>query len=329
MGRPLCGRCSCVLPSGICCLLFLYLLPISFSGINGVNGVVHGLCAGQVWGRRCLYDIVGAANVGMGGRVSVCLRGVSSPTSMGGLSFGRLGSLDGRVHTSLLRGLDRRNKRFKPGFKVIRTAVTLRCMFGSPRSGVIFSMSRRDCIRGVLAKQGSTFLCPTRCSGMSNCSRPRRDGRSFFIVNRASASIDLTDKLTGKHSLANNGRGVVTIVNSKSLDNNRTFRKLSCITRLNAGVVVVIGSGRVSVTRGRNNLCGGLGSLHSDGNRYRYGFFGTVKLSCVCIGSNGGIRTLIRTFSGIGSVRRPVMMRVGALGNGKCRHTRLSGRACR
>lgn len=251
---------------------------------------------------------------------------MGSPTSIGGLSIDRVGKLNKRVHRILLGGLDSRKKRMNPGLKVMRTAVTLRCIFSSPASGVICSISRRDCARGVLANHQTTFVGTSRCSRISKCSRPSRDRRSFFIVKRASASIDLTDKLTGTHSLGKRTNGIVTIVNSNSLDKNRTFRKLGMNTRLNAGFVIVIGSGRVSVTRGRNKLCHGLRRLHRARKRTPYGCFGTVKCSCLCIGSNGSIRRLVRTFHRIGSGGRPIIMRVGALGNGKCGLTRRRGR---
>lgn len=256
----------------------------------------------------------------------VCVRGVGSPGSVGRLSIRRLDILTRRMEATLVEGLDRRNNRVNPGLNVIRAAVTLRCIFGSPVSGVIFSMSRRDCIRGVLAKEVTTFLSPTGCSSIAKCAGPSRDRRSFFAVKRASASISLTVKLTGKHSLANNGRGVVTMVNSNSLDKKRTLRKLGGTTVLNSGVVVVIGSGSRSVTRGRKKLCGKLGRLESAGKRDPSGVFGTVKLRCCCLKSKRSISTLVGLFASIGSVSHTMMLRVRAVGNGKLGCTRRGGR---
>lgn len=251
---------------------------------------------------------------------------MGKPRSIGGLDVSRLGTLTSRVHSTLLRHTDIRNNRFNPGFNVMRTAVTLRCMFSSPRSGFIFSISRRSCPRGVLANEGRTCVTRSRCSSMANCADPVRDRRSVFAINRASASIDLTYKLTENESMAGNGNGIVTLVNSNSVDNNRTLRNFGITNRVSSGLVVITGSGRVSVTRGRNKLCGGLGLLHSASNGTRYGLFGSVKLSCMCIGSNGGVRRLVGTFGSMGSVSRPIIIRVGALGNGNCGPTRASGR---
>lgn len=261
-----------------------------------------------------------------GKRVGVCLRGVGSPRSIGGLSFTRLRILTTRVHRTLLGELSIRKNRFNPGVKFIRTAITLRCIFSSPGSGVIFSISRRYCPRGVLANEGSTCLSPTGCSSMAKCAGPLRDRRSVFGVNRASASMDLTYNLTGNESLYNNGRGVVTIVNSNSLDNNRTLRNLSFTNRRDDGVVVLIGSGSVSVTRGRNNVCGGLHVLHRDNNGYRYGLFHSVKLSCGFRTGKGSVRDLVGLFRSIGSVSRPIILRVMARGNGNCTPTIGGGR---
>lgn len=203
----------------------------------------------------------------------VCVRGVGSPTSLGGLSLGRLRIITSRAERTILGHIDGRNNRIKPGLKFIRTAITLRCIFSTPGSGLIFSMDRRYCPRGILAKQTTKFLNSISSVGtVSNCSSPTRYPRcSGFRIKRASASIDLTANLRGTHSIGNASRGVVTVVNSNSLSNNRTFRKLSRTSRLNANVVVIIGSGRVSVTRGRNKVCGGLHTLHRDGNAYRRG----------------------------------------------------------
>lgn len=254
---------------------------------------------------------------------------MGSPRSVGRFSIRRLERLTNRIHGTLLAGLDTRKKRIKPGLKVIRTAVTLRCMFGSPASGIMCSMSRRDCARGVLAKHGSTFLGPRSCSIISKCAGPQRDKRSFFAVNRASASIDLTYNLTGTESLGNKRRGVVTIVKSNSLDNKRTCRNLDGTKRVKAGLVVIIGSGRVSVTRGRNKLCRGLGRLHSARKQSSYGFFHSLKLSCLCIKRKGSVPSLITTFTGIGSASHPAIIRVRARGKGKCTPTRTSQRRFR
>lgn len=257
---------------------------------------------------------------------------VTDPTSIGTLTPGRLTRLYHRVHTALLTCNRRRNNRVNSGLNVIRTAITLRHMFSSPHSHVIFSMSRRDCIRGVLANHTTTCLSPSHFDRIANFAGPNRDGRSRFILNRANASVSLTYNLTGAHSVRNPGdnvNGIVTIVNSNSLDSNITFRKLGGTTRRNNGLVVIFGSGRVSVTNSFNNVCNPLTHLHTSNNATRPGLFGTFNLSCQCIRTNGSISTLITTFRRIHSVSRPIIIRVRALGNTKCsnRRARTSQRA--
>lgn len=237
------------------------------------------------------------------------------------LSTRRLHSLYLRVHTALLSCNGRRNKRVNSGLNIIRLAITLRHIFSSPHSHFVFSISRRDCIRGVLANHTRTCLSRSHFSRIANFAGPLRDRRSSFILNRANASVSLTYNLTGAHSVRHNTtnrdavNGIVTVVNSKSLDSTVTFRKLGGTTRRNNGLVVVIGSGRVSVTRSFNNVCKRLTGLHASGNVTRLGLFGTFNLSCHCIRRNGSISTLIRMLGRIGSVSRPVMIRVRAAGN--------------
>lgn len=249
------------------------------------------------------------------------LNSVRSPTSIRTLSSRRLHSLYLRVHSALLGCNQGRNNRVNSGLNIIRLAITLRHIFNSPHSHFIFSISRRDCIRGVLAKHTRTCLSRSQFNRIANFAGPLRDRRSSFILNRANASVSLTYNLTGAHSVrrattkTDRVNGIVTVVNSNSLDSTVTFRKLGGTTRRNNGLVVIIGSGRVSVTRSFNNVCNGLTHLHTSGKATRLGLFGTFKLSCHCIRRNGSISALITTLRSLGSVSRPIILRVRAAGN--------------
>lgn len=152
---------------------------------------------------------------------------------------------------------------------------------------------------------------------------------------------------------------MMTIVNSKSVDKKLTFRKLGGTSSATGGLLVVLGSGSVTVSHDMNNVgrclfglaaSGQCGRLHFGashllfgvkllGRRHqgtlvelkgdlgslttrRRGVFRKVGVQCfnpVSKRSMGGVTHVLRS---VGSVRKPGVLRLRAVGKGKFNPTR-------
>lgn len=152
---------------------------------------------------------------------------------------------------------------------------------------------------------------------------------------------------------------MMTIVNSNSVDNKLTFRKLGGTSTAPGGLLVVLGSGSVTVSHDMNKVgrclfglaasghCGRLqfgvshllfgvkllgrshqGTLvHLKGDlgsliTRRRGVFRKVGVHCfkpISKRSMGGVTHVLQS---VGSVRKPGILRLRALGKGKFRPTR-------
>lgn len=288
------------------------------------------------------------------------LRGIGSPGSLGGLSRTRLGRLYTRVERCVVGAISRANKRLTSGLNIIRLAITLRGIFGDPASRVIFSINRRYCARGVLANHGSGFGALHARNNVDKFAQPIRDGRSVFSDNRSDISVSRTMNLTGTGRVGNRGNGMVTMVNSNTLANNLTCRTLSGYTNSSRdGLVIVLGSGGVSVDRGINDVSGRLARLHASGQCFAFGsgvhhtvtgvpgvnnrvgetlagvgnrleqgvcrgtaFFRSLNLQCCNPVSKRSVGRLVSILRATGTRGRSILIRIGAIGNGKCGPTR-------
>lgn len=152
---------------------------------------------------------------------------------------------------------------------------------------------------------------------------------------------------------------MITVVNSKDVDNNLTFRKLGGTSSAPGGLLVVLGSGSVSVSEDMNNVGRCLFGLAADGHcgrlhfgasellfgvkllgrshhgtlvhftgdlgsvtTRRRGVFRKVGVHCfnpVGKRSIGGVTHILQS---VGSVRKPGVLRLRAMGKGKFRPTR-------
>lgn len=152
----------------------------------------------------------------------------------------------------------------------------------------------------------------------------------------------------------------MTIVNSNSVDNKLTFRKLGGSSAASGGLLVVLGSGSVTVSHDINNVgrclfgvaaSGHCGRLHFGlsqvlfglnvlGRRHhgtlvhfngdlgsvttrRRGVFRKVGVHCFNPVSKRSIGGLTHVLQSVGSLRKPGVLRLRAVGKGKFTPTRV------
>ncbi len=293
------------------------------------------------------------------------LGAVGSPGSIGALGSRRVGSLYTRMHSYVVGAISRGNKRLSTGLNSIRLAMTLRHTFGSPRSTVVFSINRRYCARGLLANHFRRFGALERRGNLSNFVGPGRDRRSTVVANRDDGSVSTTCNVCHTGGVGKRGNSTITMVNSNTLANNVTCRTLGRTNSRSNGFVIILGSGRVSVSRGIKDVTHDLAGVHGGPhcrhfgslfngflggvplvNGFLFGFFCEVGRTFGALICGGG---LFRTFNfgclnpiskrGIGGVRtlfgvtrncsEPAVIRIMAAGNGKCPFTRGDPGDCR
>lgn len=195
---------------------------------------------------------------------------------------------------------------------------------------------------------------------LSNFAGPSRDRRSVFCDKRSDASVSRTLNITATGNLGGSGRATVTMVNSNTLANKLTCRTLGGTNESGRQLVIVLGSGRVSVSGGINSITECLTILHSGPNCFHLGthargvvghvplvnggvsrrlfgsgaelgglvcgdaFFRSLNFHCVKPVSKRGVARLYRTLRNTGVMGTPILLRVGAIGNGNCSFTRGS-----
>lgn len=214
----------------------------------------------------------------------------------------------------------------------------------------------------MLAKHQRTFRALQGFGKVDKFPGPLRDPCSTFITKRTSGSVSTTVNVSITSTLGKRGsERIVTIVNSKTVANKLTFRNLGGTSTGPGGLLVVLGSGSVTVSRTINKLdrclisvaadrtCGGVhcsichklqgvglvggshqkGVLHFGGDlgtllARRRGLFRKFDVHCFNPVSKRSINCVVGILGSVGSVRNPGLLRVGAGGNGKFGPTRGS-----
>lgn len=116
-------------------------------------------------------------------------------------------------------------------------------------------MKRRTCKRGVLAKHQSTFYAGHGLGNVHPFPSPSRDRCSAFAYKRTSGSVSTTLNVTmTTGGRKRGGQRIITMVNSNSVDKKLTFRKLGGTSTAPGGLLVVLGSGGVTVSHDMKNV---------------------------------------------------------------------------
>lgn len=175
-------------------------------------------------------------------------------------------------------------------------------------------------------------------------------------IKRSSASVDTKVNVTITTRGRNGGHHAIYMVNSNTVATNVTFRTVGRTNSVHPSVLIILGSGRVSVSRGINTLGGRLTRLLSNGlcsslHRNKGGIFSNIppvgrllgharrrvgnvmipnalfrRLNFGCVNpiSNRSILKLVAALGGVHSLGNPRFLRVVAGGNHNCRPTRGS-----
>ncbi len=131
----------------------------------------------------------------------------------------------------------------------------------------------------MLAKHDRTFSALHRRNNVTNFPEVYRDDSSTFNTKRTNATVSTTLKVTTTHSVGNDSRTIITIINSTTVAGNVSLRTLGGALSSAGHVVLVLGSGGVSVDRGINTLS----------HRFKH-----LLSSHEC----GGVRATVRGFTG-------------------------------
>lgn len=235
---------------------------------------------------------------------------INGPQDVKALNRAELKELAGDIRAVLLEKLSNYGGHFGPNFGIVEATIALHYVFNSPIDKFVFDVSHQSYPHKILTGRKEAYINPEHYKDVTGYTEPKESIHDLFTIGHTSTSISMACGLARARDLVGRKENVIAIIGDGSLSGGEAYEGLSCSSKLESNLIVLLNDNNMSISDVNGGLYGHLQELRDSKGTCANNIFKALGFEYIYEENGNDVDAMIDVLERVKDIDHPVVVHI-------------------